>query len=210
MKIIGLTGGIGSGKSTFCDLMAQYGIATIDTDRISRQVVAPNSEGLKQVIAEFGAEMLNADGSLNRAALREKIFADASNQQPREKLEAILHPLIQAETQSQIKAYQTNANYQQTYLLVAIPLLVEGILKKGKKPGYIDEIWVLDCAVQTQIERASQRDGSRIEQIKNILANQASRQQRLAHADKIIDNDKGIDELKTQIAEILKQAGNHA
>ena len=199
MKVIGLTGGIGSGKSTFCELMAEHGIATVDTDQISRQVVKPNSAGLAQVVKEFGVEILNSDDSLNRAALREKIFADPLDQSARQKLEMILHPLIHAETQKQIQDYQQDESYQAPYLLVAIPLLVEGILKKGHKPDYVDEIWVLDCSEETQIQRASQRDGVNLENIKNILEHQASREQRQSYADKIIHNDGDLAKLNEQI-----------
>lgn len=205
MKVIGLTGGIGSGKSTFCEFMAEQGIASIDTDRIARQVVAPNTQGLRAVVAEFGEAILHQDGSLNRAALRQQIFANRDDPSPRKKLEAILHPLIQAETQKQIQQYQNDKAYSAPYLLVAIPLLVEGILKKGHKPDYLHEVWVLDCSETTQIARASQRDGASLEQIQNILANQATRQQRLAHADKVINNDKGLSELRTQIKQLLNR-----
>ncbi|BBP46512.1 dephospho-CoA kinase [Thiosulfatimonas sediminis] len=205
MKVIGLTGGIGSGKSTFCALIRKHGIATIDSDQLARQVVAPKTPGLAAVIAEFGTSILQQDGSLNRAALRQQIFADPNDQAPRQKLEAILHPLIQAQTQQQIRGYQQDARYNAPYLLVAIPLLVEGILKTGCKPSYLDEIWVLDCSRETQVARASQRDGASVEQINNILANQASRQQRLTYADKVINNENGLAELEAEITRLLKE-----
>ncbi|MBN2646151.1 MAG: dephospho-CoA kinase [Thiotrichales bacterium] len=199
MKIIGLTGGIGSGKSTFCALMAERGIETVDTDQIAREVVAPGTMGLQQVLAEFGQAMQNSDGSLNRAALREDIFTNPADEVPRKKLEGILHPLIQAETQRQIWAYQQDATYQAPYLLVAIPLLVEGILKTGQKPSYLDEIWVLDCDEATQIARARQRDGVTQQQIEAIIASQATRAQRRTWADWVIHNDADLTNLKQQI-----------
>ncbi|QKI88744.1 dephospho-CoA kinase [Thiomicrorhabdus xiamenensis] len=204
MQVIGLTGGIGSGKSTFCNLMQQHGIAFIDSDQIARQVVEPGSPGLKSVVETFSNEILNADGTLNRPRLREIIFAEPKDPQPREKLEAILHPLIREETLRQIDSYRQNPEYTQPYLLVAIPLLVEGILKTGRKPDYIDQIWVLDCSQKTQIQRACSRDQSSLSQIKNILGNQASRQQRLQHADKVIDNEKGLEELERQVELLLR------
>ncbi|MBF6058835.1 dephospho-CoA kinase [Thiomicrorhabdus heinhorstiae] len=203
ITVIGLTGGIGCGKSTFCDLMAEHGVAHIDTDQIARLVVEPGSDGLQMVVEAFGEGVLNQDKTLNRQALRQLIFADAKDQSGRERLEAILHPLIQQETERQIRQYQENPNYRQPLLLVAIPLLVEGILKRGHPPSYIDEIWVLDCSEETQITRASQRDGATIEQIKTILANQASRQQRRQYADKMIDNDQDLAHLQKQVEQLL-------
>lgn len=203
MKVIGLTGGIGSGKSTFCNLMANHGIASIDTDQIARDLVKPGTPGLAQVVATFGEQILNFDGTLNRKALRETIFADPKDSTGRLKLESILHPLIQAETRRQIQQFQHNQDYQADWLLVAIPLLVEGILKTGNKPEYIDEIWVLDCSQETQIERASQRDGANINQIKNIISNQVPREERLRFADRIIDNDSDLNELHQQIMHLL-------
>jgi len=210
MKVIGLTGGIGSGKSTFCEFMAEHGIATIDTDQIARQVVEPGSEGLNALIKTFGVDILQADGHLDRAAMRQRIFADPENPKPRQQLEAILHPLIQTETEAQIHQYKHNPDYQQAYLLVAIPLLIEGILKRGgnnkNKPHYLDEIWVLDCPEALQIARASKRDSSDQTQIKNILANQASRKQRRQYADKVIDNSGSSQQLKQQINRLLQQS----
>lgn len=203
MKIIGLTGGIGSGKSTFCELMAELGIATIDTDLLARKVVEPGTEGLKKVVKEFGKKVLNADDSLNRSALRKMIFKDPTDATGRLKLESILHPLIQTETQKQIKTFNKDASYQAKYLLVAIPLLIEGIVKKREIPDYLDEIWVLDCLESKQIERASQRDGADIQQIKNIIASQATPLQRLSFANLVIDNNQGIEELKQQVAQIM-------
>lgn len=206
MQVIGLTGGIGSGKSTFCELIAEQGIATIDTDQIARQLVEPGTDGLQAIVQAFGDTILNADDSLNRQALRDRIFADPADQTAREKLEAILHPLIQAETQRQILSFRNNPNYQQPYLLIAIPLLVEGILKKGHKPDYIDEIWVLDCDEETQLTRATQRDGVSREQIKTILANQASRQQRLQYADKVINNNSDLQHFQQEIKNLMSQS----
>jgi dephospho-CoA kinase len=203
LKIIGLTGGIGSGKSTFCKLMRAQGIETIDTDEISRLVVEPGSIGLDKIVAEFGKSVLNSDGSLDRAHLRKIVFEDSQDTSLRQKLEAILHPLIKANTREQISAYQKNTNYRQPYLLVAIPLLIEGILKTGKKPSYIDEIWVLDCSTESQIERASQRDQLNVEQIKKILAHQVSREQRLQFADHVIENEGDLDSLKLKVNQLL-------
>ena len=203
MKIVGLTGGIGCGKSTFCRLMGERGVASVDADLIARQVVEPGSVGLKQIVENFGKDLLNPDNSLDRKALRERIFADPNEQSDRERLEAILHPLIQDETERQIARYRHDPKYQQPILLVAIPLLIEGILKRGTKPDYLDEIWVLDCQEETQIARASHRDDVSVEQIKNILASQASRQQRRLYADKLINNDGNLSQLEEQVQQLL-------
>ncbi|WP_029407992.1 dephospho-CoA kinase [Thiomicrorhabdus sp. Milos-T2] len=198
-KVIGLTGGIGSGKSTVSQYLLQNNIPVIDTDIIARQIVEPNSTGLNQVIDLFGATFLNSDGSLNRPLLRNKIFNDP---QAKSALESLLHPLIQAETLKQIQYFKKQ---QQPYIFIAIPLLVEGILKKGTRPGYIDEIWVVDCPVEKQLQQASQRDNSDVNQIQKIINQQASRQQRLVHADKVISNTSSIQELLEQTQSLIQK-----
>jgi len=203
MKIIGLTGGIGSGKSSFCKLMFVHGIETIDTDQIAREVVKPDTEGLKRVVKEFGKKVLNEDGSLNRTVLRNIIFRDPQDSTGRLKLESILHPLIQDKTLTQIQQFKQDKNYRAPFLLVAIPLLIEGIVKKREIPDYLDEIWVIDCLESKQIERASQRDGTTIEQIKNIIASQATPLQRLSFANLVIDNNQDLEHLEQQVAQII-------
>lgn len=196
-KVIALTGGIGSGKSTVSHYLTQINIPVIDTDIIARQLVEPNSPGLKQIIELFGVTFLNADGSLNRTLLRTKIFNDS---QAKTALESLLHPLIQAETGKQIQYYKKQL---QPIIFVAIPLLVEGIIKKGTRPGYIDEIWVVDCSIDKQLQQASQRDNSDSSQIQKIINQQATRQERLAYADEVISNNGSIKELLEQTQELL-------
>ena len=191
--VIGLTGGIGSGKSTVTNLLAQQGIPIIDTDIIARQVVEPGSDGLQQVVSHFGEACLNQDKTLNRAYLRELIFTDKS---AKKTLESILHPLIKEETLKQIVKYRSN---NPRFIVVAIPLLIESIEKHFTRPGYLDEVWVVDCSVEQQIERAMQRDGNNRDLIIKIIAQQASREQRLEHADFVIDNSKTIDHLTNQL-----------
>lgn len=191
--VIGLTGGIGSGKSTVTNLLAQQGIPIIDTDIIARQVVEPGSDGLQQVVSHFGEACLNQDKTLNRAYLRELIFNDKS---AKKTLESILHPLIKEETLKQIVKYRSN---NPRFIVVAIPLLIESIEKHFTRPGYLDEVWVVDCSVEQQIERAMQRDGNNRDLIIKIIAQQASREQRLEHADFVIDNSKTIDHLTNQL-----------
>lgn len=191
--VIGLTGGIGSGKSTVTNLLAQQGIPIIDTDIIARQVVEPGSDGLQQVVSHFGEACLNQDKTLNRAYLRELIFNDKS---AKKTLESILHPLIKEETLKQIVKYRSN---NPRFIVVAIPLLIESIEKHFTRPGYLDEVWVVDCSVEQQIERAMQRDGNNRDLIIKIIAQQASREQRLEHADFVIDNSKTIEHLTNQL-----------
>ena len=206
-KIIGLTGGIGSGKTTLCELFAHYNIPTVDTDLLARQVVIPGSLGLQKICSTFGSSILEADGTLNRGQLRELIFNDPK---AKSQLEAILHPLIQSETEHQVAELvkKSQNSHPTPFLLVAIPLLVEGIQKKGHKPKYIDEIWVIDTPQEQQISRSTQRDQSSTTQIKKIIASQASREQRLALADRVIENDGNIEKLKEQVQNIMKIFGS--
>ncbi len=203
-KIVGLTGGIGSGKSTLSQLFAEHNIPTIDTDLLARQAVIPGSIGLQKICCAFGQSILEKDGTLNRGKLRELIFNDPV---AKLELETILHPLIQSATERQItELVRTTQNSQPIpFLLVAIPLLVEGIQKNGYKPEYIDEIWVIDTPQEQQIQRASQRDQSSATQIEKIIAQQASREQRLALADRVITNDGDIEKLKLQVQQIMQE-----
>ena len=201
-KVIGLTGGIGSGKSTVSQLFAKYQIPTIDTDIIAREMVEPKSVGLEAIIKQFGSSILNADQTLNRAQLREIIFNDSNAKQ---QLESILHPLIQRETERQVELIKQSPTVSPGLILVAIPLLAESIKKKGHKPNYIDEIWVIDTTVAQQLKQASARDGASLEQIENIINQQASRAERLAIADRVIENMGDIALLKEQVDQIMNQ-----
>lgn len=199
--VIGLTGGIGSGKSTVCALLAEKGIPVIDTDEIARQAVEPGTEGLKAVIKAFGTDFLTETGTLDRAKLRERVFSQA---EAKRKLESILHPLIRRAMLNQIQACQKeNRRGAPPIIVVAIPLLVE-TLQAHQKPGYLDEIWVVDCPEALQIERAASRDGQDRDQIETILNQQASRQARLKWADRVIENIGSLNDLIRQINTILK------
>lgn len=196
--VIGLTGGIGSGKSTVTNLLEKQGVKIIDTDIIARNLVQPSSAALTKISDKFGSDILNNDGSLNRAKLRQIIF---NNEQKKRQLEEILHPLIQQNVRQQI------AENQKTFsiIVVAIPLLVEAIIK-GKRPDYLDKIWVVDCSVKLQIARATVRDQNTEAQIKQIIKAQATRAQRLEQADNVIDNSGSISQLEAQIKQLLTQA----
>ena len=183
---IGLTGGIASGKSTVAELFAALGTTVIDTDLIAREVVQPGQPSLSDIRRFFGASVFNADGTLNRSALRQQIFAsDAA----REQLEAILHPLIQEETIQQIDAANGS------YIIIVVPLLTESPLRQ-----HVDRILVVDCDEATQIERLLARDAETEDQARRILAAQASRQQRLEIADDVIHNNSTVEAISTQVS----------
>ncbi|HDL8283982.1 TPA: dephospho-CoA kinase [Yersinia enterocolitica] len=172
--IVALTGGIGSGKSTVANAFANLGVPLVDADIIARQVVEPGTRALMAIASRYGENILHTDGTLNRAALREKIFSE-----PQEKawLNSLLHPLIQQETQSQL------ANIDEPYVLWVVPLLVENGLHRRA-----NRVLVVDVAPEIQLARTMARDGITRQQAEDILASQVSRQQRLACADDIIDN----------------------
>lgn len=197
---IGLTGGIGSGKSAVCDLFSDFGIPIIDTDQIAREVVQPNSPGLVEIAKQLGQQFITKQGELNRPKLRETIFKDPQKKQI---LESILHPLIRQTMLNQITLLKQATDRTYPFILVAIPLLVEGI-KDNQKPDYLDEIWVVDCSEQTQLDRASQRDQQTRQDIEAIMSQQASRDQRLKWADRVIKNQAGLVELKQQITQVMQ------
>jgi dephospho-CoA kinase len=183
---IGLTGGIASGKSTVADLFAELGATVIDTDIIAREVVAAGQPALDDIAAAFGAEVLQADGSLDRAALRARVFASSED---RETLESITHPRIRVETLRQ--ADTADGLYQ----VIVVPLLVESPLRES-----VDRILVVDCPEKTQIERLMARDADSEAQARRILDAQSSRAQRLAIADDVITNDGTLEETRQQVA----------
>ncbi|AHK19912.1 dephospho-CoA kinase [Yersinia similis] len=172
--IVALTGGIGSGKSTVANTFANFGVPLVDADIIARQVVEPGTSALAAIVSRYGENILQQDGSLDRATLRQKIF---SEQQEKAWLNSLLHPLIQQETQRQL------AGIDQPYALWVVPLLVENGLHHRA-----DRVLVVDVTPDIQLARTMARDGITRQQAENILASQVSRQQRLACADDIIDN----------------------
>lgn len=183
-----MTGGIGSGKSWVCHHFTQLGAAMIDADAVAREVVAVGSDGLQAVVAQFGEGVLAADGSLNRAQLRQQIFSDS---QARQQLEQILHPRIRQRIEQLSHQLATTDT---PYLLIAVPLLVE----QGWQSQF-DRILVIDCDEAHQIERTIARDRHTRSEVEAILATQSSRAARLAVADDIIDNSGDIDSLPPQI-----------
>ncbi len=183
--IIGLTGGIGSGKSTVADLFAQKGIDIIDADIIAREVVAPNTVGLEAIVARYGQKILTPQGYLDRSTLREKIF---SNPEEKAWIDQLLHPKILQEMKD------ISAQTRSHYCLWVAPLLIETNLHK-----LCDRVLVVDLEEKIQITRTANRDKISTEQVKKILTAQASRRDKLAYADDIIHNNAGIEALNQQV-----------
>jgi len=176
MYSIGLTGGIGSGKSRVADLLQAWGAAVIDTDQISHTLTGPGGAAIAALRASFGAEVINTAGALDRAAMRRRVFADPAQ---RQRLEAILHPLIKQET------VRLAREAQGCYVVYVVPLLVES----DRWRRQVDRVCVVDCDPPTQIARVQSRSALAPDDIRRIMAVQASRAERLARADDVIVND---------------------
>ena len=185
---VGLTGGIASGKSTVADLFSELGIPVIDTDVIAREVVAPGQPALDEIRERFGDRILDAAGNLDRSAMRKEIFSDEN---ARRDLETILHPRIGAEAQRQ--AELAGGSYQ----LIVVPLLTGSPLAR-----FVDRILVIDCSEDTQIERLLARDTETVSQARRILKAQASREERLAIADDVIENNSDLLALRAAVTQL--------
>jgi dephospho-CoA kinase len=185
---VGLTGGIASGKSTVANLFAALGVTIIDTDVIAREVVAPGSPLLPKIAAHFGPDVIATDGSLDRRALRQRVFADPAE---RQWLEQLTHPEIRRLTDERSDAAPG------PYSIVAIPLLVE----TGGKDRF-DRVLVVDCEPELQLARLQARDGSTRAQAEAALTAQVSRAERLAVADDVIHNDGDIARLRDQVEKL--------
>jgi dephospho-CoA kinase len=186
MLRIGLTGGIASGKSTVADLFAARGATVLDTDVIAREIVEPGRPALGALVNALGVGILDEAGRLDRAAMRRRLFEDATT---RRDVEALLHPAILSELERQ--ARQARGPYQ----VFVIPLLVENRLDK-----VVDRVLVVDCSEEEQMRRLMARDGEDRESALRMLAAQASREQRLASADDVIDNGGPAADLTAQVA----------
>jgi dephospho-CoA kinase len=196
---IGLTGGIGSGKSTVAGMLAARGAAVIDADAISRSVTAPGGRAMGAIAETFGAHMVGPDGAMERQAMRQRIFQDA---QAKRQLEAIIHPLV-----SQITAEQTQAALDQgrRCLVFDVPLLVESGERWRRQ---VDRVLVVDCSTDTQHQRVMARSGLQPAEIDRIIAQQASRAQRLACADIVIVNERiQLLELQRQVSQVAADFG---
>ena len=185
MYVVGLTGGIGSGKSTVAKLFTALGIDVIDADQLSRDVVNPGSEALLKISQHFGSEILTEDGLLNRKALREIVFAKESE---RLWLEALLHPLIA----EQIRIGILDAG--SSYCILESPLLLETTQQE-----LVNRILVVDVSESTQLERSLSRDGSSEETIRAIIESQMPRKHRLKYADDVLANEDSAESLQTQV-----------
>ncbi len=191
MLLIGLTGGIASGKTLISDTFASLGVTIVDADVLARIAVEPGSVGLTQLQREFGDEIITSDGELDRPALRALIFQDAKK---RKTVDGILHPIIRSLSEEQINAAAENG---EPYLIYAVPLLVE-----TSQQARFDRILVIDVPVSTQLERIISRDGSTKEQAQAIIDAQASREERLTIADDVIDNNAGPEAVRPQVEQL--------
>lgn len=189
MKVIGLTGGIGSGKTTVSDLFEELGIEVVDADVVSRQLTAVNGGAMPEIIKHFGAEAASSDGSMNRKFIRELVFSDPS---AKTALENILHPLIRKECQRQLDASQS------PYTILSVPLLIESPFWRSS----IDRLLVVEAPEALRIERVVQRSHLTPEAVKKIVSTQATTSQRLDAADDVIENVGTFVMLKTSVLKL--------
>lgn len=204
MLVIGLTGGIAAGKSTATAFFHDRGVPVIDADEVARDVVAAATPGLAAVVAAFGPQILQADGTLDRRRLREVVFADPAQ---RHRLEAILHPLINSRIRDRLQQVTG------PYCILAVPLLIES----ANLRALVSRVLVIDVPEDVQLARLMQRDRMSAEQCRAMLAAQASRAQRLEGADDVVDNATDITALTRQLEsvharylELAGHAGIHA
>ncbi len=187
--VVGLTGGIGSGKSAAADCFAAHGVAVVDTDVIAHELTAVGGAAMPALVSAFGAEAATADGALDRAHMRRLAFADPS---ARKRLEAILHPMIRTLSAERCQLART------PYVILAVPLLVES----GSYRQRCNRIVVVDCPESLQISRVMARSGLSEHDVRAIMANQASRDERLAIADDVIANDGDLAALENRVGEL--------
>ena len=191
---IGLTGGIGSGKSTVAGLLVQHGALLVDTDAIARELTLPGGAAIESIRAAFGGSFIDASGALDRSRMRDLAFADAT---AKRRLEAILHPLIGAETERRFDANP------QPIVVFDVPLLVESGARWRRK---VDAVLVVDCPESTQIERVAQRAGWTRESAAAVVAQQATRAARRACADAVIYNEGiALERLATEVAALWQR-----
>jgi dephospho-CoA kinase len=185
---VGLTGGIGSGKSTVAAEFVRLGIQQVDADIVARQVVEPGTAALEAIVQQFGEAIRNSDGQLDRSRLRQIVFNDET---AKNWLNQLLHPLIRQEMLRQL------ADATSPYVLLVAPLLLE-----NKLDQLVDTVLVVDVSEQTQINRTSVRDGSSESLVQSIMAAQCSREERLARANQVISNEGSSDTLPAKVAEL--------
>lgn len=185
--VVGLTGGIGSGKTTVANLFAELGAAVVDTDAIAHELTGPQGAAMPDIADAFGASVLQPDGSLDRAAMRRLCFSDPA---ARRRLESILHPMIRSESAARCE----RADYA-PYVLLVVPLLIES----GAYRDRVNRLLVVDCDEEQQVSRVMERSGLTAEDVRNIMATQASRADRLAAADDTVVNGGSLEELQAQV-----------
>ncbi len=190
--VVGLTGGIGSGKSAAADCFAALGVGLVDTDAIAHELTAAGGAAMPALVAAFGAEVAAADGALDRGRMRRLAFADPS---ARGRLEGILHPLIRKLSAERCRLAGS------PYVILAVPLLVES----GSYRERCDRIVVVDCPESLQISRVMARNGLSEAEVRAIMATQASRAERLAVADDVIANDGDLANLEMQVGELHRE-----
>ena len=186
---VGLTGGIGCGKSTVADLFSSLGASIVDTDAIAHALTAPHGAAMPAILAEFGPDFSTPEGALDRARMRSLVFSDAG---ARARLEAILHPRIRDATAA-AALIATGP-----YVIYAVPLLIES----GSWRERVARVLAVDCSEDTQVARVMQRSGLSPDQVRAIMATQVTRAERLAAADDVIDNDDGLEALLPQVTRL--------
>lgn len=186
IKVVGLTGGIGSGKTAVADLFATHGVAVVDTDQVSRRLTGPEGEAMGSLAATFGAGYVLPDGSLDRVAMRHLVFSDPA---ARTRLEGILHPMIMVHSTRALQQAQG------PYAMLVVPLLFE---TTRYLPMVLRSL-VVDCEEETQLQRVVRRSGLPAEEVRAIMAAQIPRSERIARADDIIENNGTLDDLKLQV-----------
>jgi len=184
---IGLTGGIGSGKSLAATFFRDLGADIIDTDEISHRLTGPKGGAIEAIRRAFGDAVIASDGRLDRAAMRRIVFADPGQ---RSRLEAILHPMIRAEVRQQLQAAEAS------YAIVAIPLLLE---TGGAYDAWLDRVLVVDCDETLQVSRAAGRPGMDVESVRRVMANQVARATRREAADDLLENNGSPADLRAQV-----------
>ena len=186
--IVGLTGGIGSGKSVAGDFFIELGIDVIDADHVSKNILDHNESAKKLFLEHFGEKFIDKNNNVDRALLRDEIF---KNEDKKEALESIIHPLVREEIFNFIE------NSNSVYKIIMVPLIYE-----TNSQDFYDKIVVVDCKEENQIIRASKRDNKTKNDIINIMKNQASSDERMSIADEVIKNDSSLDDLKKQVIKV--------
>ena len=186
---VGLTGGIGSGKTAASEIFRELGALVVDTDEISRSLTAVRGAAMPAIRERFGPTYVTADGSLDRKRMRELVFRDPA---AKARLEAVLHPLIREHSRKRV------SDAKQPYVVLVVPLLLE----TGAYRDLVQRVLVADCSEERQVERATRRSGISAAEVRAIMASQLSRAARLERADDVIDNDGDLSSLRSQVEKL--------